>query len=506
MYRPRRRRRSFGRKKQRRNFLPLIVLLALVGLVIWTLVSLVGYLFSGERSESESAELSIQKGKVEVLLAEAEAWTPTITGQKFYEGESIRTNNNTRASLEIMGANTIFLDENTEIFLKKLQQKSSNRKEILITLREGQVWTKVSSDDFAATSKSKFEVESQYLITNVQGTAFNLQSSNIQDSIRLLKGSVEVVLKSEAEQSNPISLGVGQKLIGSADTFNRLQDNQDIVERVEDEFMESEWNLANYERFYPQDAAQIRRKIEIEAERQAALKRRTQEAAEEESELETNSSIPAPTILTPSEGTVVGADQDSLKIEGTAPDQAYQIVVNGYTLTKYEPGAKKWQYFASKKYGTIVPGENTYNVYAVTRTGEKSPSATIKITYEGEAPAPSEENSEETAAGSITDPDFNPPVVTRPAIFQISPNEIYQTSAPVVTFSGTVDPKTNAVEVNGFRLKKFKPGDIKFAYIANATYENMKEGENKYTITAFGPDGKTSSTTITIVYTPLDVE
>ncbi len=507
-YRPRRRRRSHGRRKQSKNWIPLIMLLLLAGLILWTLITLVGMLFSGERSELESAELTIQKGKVEVLLPEAENWTPTLTEQKFFEAEKIRTGKNTKASLEIMGANTVYLDENTQLNLLKLEQKGSGRKTIHLELIEGQIWTKVSSDDFNNDDKSAFSVDSKYLTINVKGTAFNLQSSQIQDSIRLLKGSVDVVIKAGEENSKSISLGVGQKLIGSGDSFEKVQNNQDILERLEDEFMESEWNLGNFEKFYPQDAAQIRRKIEVEAERQAAIKRREEKTEAEAEELETNSSIPAPTITKPGNGEVISASTDSLLVEGTAPDQAYQIVVNGYTLTKFEAGAKKWQYFASKKYGTIVPGENTYTVYAVNRAGEKSQSASIKITYEGTAVAPEatpEPTPTETAPTSIGSPDFTAPVVTRPAIFQISPNETYQTSASVVTFSGTVDPKTNGIEVNGFRLKKFQPGDTKFAYIANANYGNMKEGENVYTIKALGPDGKTSQTAIKIVYTPLDL-
>ena len=514
----RRRPRFNSRRKNAKSWIPRVFVGAVIVLLIWTIFSLFQFLFSGERSSDERAELSISKGKVEVLVTESDSWAPSMTGANFFAGDTIRTTNNTKASLEILGANTIILDKNTELVLNKIESKGSGRKEIVLTLNEGQAWAKVSSDDFSRDSKSSFVIESPFITTRVTGTAFNIQSGPLQDSVRLLKGSADIILKSGEMVSDPIALGIGQKIIGSNKTFESVGNGEDVLERVEDEFMKSDWNIDNYEKFYPQDAASIRRKIEVEAEREAALKRREEKKSEdapvEESTLETNSNISAPTFTTPLEGAIIPASQDSLSIEGTAPDQAYQIIVNGYTLTKYQAGAKKWQYFASNKYGTIVNGKNTYSVYAVTRSGQKSPTSTINITYEGGSSAPTSEIIPSAEAPVTANPvpttqgttDFPAPFVTRPAIFQISPNEIYQTSASVITFSGTVDPKTQSIEVNGFRLKKFNPGDTNFAYIANANYGNMKQGENIYTIKAFGPDGAVSQTAIKIVYTPLDVQ
>ena len=95
------------------------------------------------------------------------------------------------------------------------------------------------------------------------------------------------------------------------------------------------------------------------------------------------------------------------------------------------------------------------------------------------------------------------PVVTTP---EAIPNGgSYKTTEGVLTLSGTVDPKTNAVLVNGYKLKKFAPGDTTFTYIASARYgvrSNLKEGENKYEILTLGPDGVQASTTINVTYTP----
>ncbi len=83
--------------------------------------------------------------------------------------------------------------------------------------------------------------------------------------------------------------------------------------------------------------------------------------------------------------------------------------------------------------------------------------------------------------------------------------DIHQTAASVITIVGEVDATTEAVEVNGFRLRKFEPGNTTFSYIANAAYGNMKEGENTYTIRAFGPKGVMSETSIKVHYAPVEL-
>ena len=74
------------------------------------------------------------------------------------------------------------------------------------------------------------------------------------------------------------------------------------------------------------------------------------------------------------------------------------------------------------------------------------------------------------------------------------------------SITGDVDSTTQAIEVNGFRLQKFSPGDTSFSYIANATYGNLREGLNTFTIIAFGPSNQQSQSEVKIIYTPLELE
>jgi hypothetical protein len=482
----------FYRRRRRRNYVPFITFLVAFCVVMWLGVRFFSMLFSDVRSEAASMELQILKGRAEFTFSESDTWTPAYSEQKFLEGDSIRTSNNTRASLEFLGGNMIFLNENSEIYISELEEKSSGKKVLSLELRQGEIWAHASGDAFANDDKSKFIVETERVRVHVRGTIFDLSTRGPQDTLRLVKGSVDVDVFNDPDKENftNVSVGVGQKLVASNASRDELVGGKDVLEIIDTDFIHSEWHLQNLERFAPQEATQIRRRIEVAAPSANA----SNEAIPTSTELE------SPKILSPQEGARIAAVQDSVKIEGTAPLKAVQIVVNGYTLTRFQPGDRKWAYFGATKFGTLLPGENTYSVIAISRDGKKSPPAEIKVFYEGEgADLPAE--SDEIVS---TIDEFKTPVITRPTI--IDEGEPYQTSSDIVTITGLVDPKTNAVEINGFRLKKFQPGQTEFSYIANARYGNMSEGENTYEITAFGPDGKMATKTITVVYSPINLD
>ncbi|MBT3349232.1 FecR domain-containing protein [bacterium] len=477
----------FHSRQRPRNYRPLVSFFIVV-LVIWGGVKFFQAIFSEGRSETSAAVLQIQKGVAEFSLDETETWTRAYSEQQFLEGDSLRTSPNSRISLEIFGGNTIFLGGDTELFFEKLNQRSE-KKTVVLRLDRGNIWATVSEDDFASNQKSKFVVETAHSRLQVTGTVFDLQVGETEDTIRLVKGGANVeILDETGDTLDSIEMGVGQKLVANPATAKTIKSGQDPLTILDSEFVESEWHLQNLENFAPQEAAQIRRKIEISAVQTGAG-------------LEVNTEIEAPKILSPNPDTNFPGHTESMTIEGTAPDEAFQIVVNGYTLTKFRPGDRKWSYFASRKFGTLIPGENVYSAVAVTREGKQSPATSVRVFYEGtqippKATAPAE------PAPNLTDEinNFSNPVVLEPAI--PADGEAFETTESVVKISGLVDPKTNAVEVNGFRLQKFRVGNTKFQYTANAQYGNMKSGENLYAIKAFGPDGKTAQTEIRVIYTP----
>ncbi len=494
----RRSRRRFSHRRQKKNWIPFLVFVGVLSFFFWVLFQFFSLLFSTVRTEIASSDLEILKGRAEFKLSQEDSsWTPAFTGQTFVEGDQIKTVKNSKVKLGFLTQNTLFLDQQSELTFEALSKKSSGKKTSHLYLDQGQIWARIDSAQFQDADLADFQFKTKRLVAHIKGTIINITSSSEADTVKLIKGKAEVdILDSEGEVTQTLELGVGQELIVDDSLTAKLDSGVDVINIIPNEFIESSWHLDNLMVFFPEEANDIKSKIEVQT---PPVTNDTDSEASEENTEEIVGEIPSVTILSPAEGETVPATVDLVKIEGTAPVEAFQIQVNGYTLSKFQPGDRKWSYFAATKFGTLKSGTNQYSVMAISREGKKSTPAKVTINYEGVTPETSNDSTTETQST------FPPPVVTRPAIFTDNPSATYETSATVVTFAGTVPRGTNAVEVNGFRLRKFKPGDTAFSYIANANYGNMKEGENLYKVVAFGPDSTQSETEIKIVYTPIDL-
>ncbi len=111
-----------------------------------------------------------------------------------------------------------------------------------------------------------------------------------------------------------------------------------------------------------------------------------------------------------------------------------------------------------------------------------------------------EENLEPLKVTATTNP------ATAGALAVTSANPL-ETSVLYNVVRGTAPAGTHAVEVNGYKLRKFSPGQTRWTYLA-ATYLNtLKEGQNDYTVRALDVDGSAIATTsFSIVYNPVTPE
>lgn len=516
--RSRRYRRSAHTRRRRHNWAPFIVFVLVLGFFLWALFQFFSLLFANVRTEISSAQLEILQGRGEFRLSnEDSSWTPAFSGQNFVEGDQIQTARNAHLKLSFFEDNNLFLGENSRLELLKLEKKSSGQFTAHWRLSAGQLWADIDSTAWAQSdNKSDIKIYTPRSIVNVTGTTFNINVTDDADELKLIQGGVQLDLLDKNEEiANRVTVSVGQQITIDQDTAALLEPASSLA-IIEPEFLESEWHLRNLEQFDPEGVAQTRAKIEA---RNAPAVAPVTETPEQtlESDAPLNPELAAPVLLSPAENAVIPATKSSISIEGTAPDQAFQIQVNGYTLSKFQPGDRKWTYFAATKFNTLKPGANLYQVIAIDRQGQRSPVTELRLTYEGVAAAPVAPASgaaADTAASIAADAEnsladvFPTPVVTTPALFAEDPNAIYQTSADRVTLFGQVPVGTNTVKVNGFQLRKFEVGNTKFQYtaIALGVNGNMQEGENTYNIQALGPDGKFSETKVTVFYSPFNLD
>lgn len=97
-------------------------------------------------------------------------------------------------------------------------------------------------------------------------------------------------------------------------------------------------------------------------------------------------------------------------------------------------------------------------------------------------------------------------VLNKPIIFSVGgvkeadANGFYNVTGKVVTLEGGITGADKVV-VNGYTLQKFKPGDGKWTYFANADFGLIKEGENTFEIYGIDSTGKKSeSLIIKVIY------
>ena len=84
-----------------------------------------------------------------------------------------------------------------------------------------------------------------------------------------------------------------------------------------------------------------------------------------------------------------------------------------------------------------------------------------------------------------------------------NPSEPFYTSTPILNISGTVDSQTQMVTVNDYRLKKYKTGNTRFSYIANADFGTLVPGKNIFEVRAYSRNGQSSTKNIEVFYKPL---
>ncbi len=489
MYHSPRRRKSFssnrrpqtsryGRRRpnNKKSLFPLIIFIGIVSLILWGIVSL----FSGDEMMDANAKLEVRQGVVEFAFEGEDMWTRANDGQQFLSGDRVRCTGNCEATLNILdGGSVIALAPMTEVELIKLEQWSGGDKIAEIQLKEGELWASVAADEFD-NADSRFVIKAQHALVDATGSVFDLVSNKEMDHVRVLRGEVEMHAVDSYSSKKAINLTGGQEIQFDTST-TELYDNEEgskAIESLNASFERSEWNLKNLALFRPQEAASIRHRIELEA-------------TPVEMEADKNG-IDSPTILIPANGAVIPATRNAITIEGTAPADTYHIMVNGYTLTQYNSGDRKWSYFAGTKLGTLIPGENTYKVVASSRDGRISQPVELKIVYEGKLPsqqAPIEPVAEVS--------NFPVPVITSPALADAT--QAYKTNNPVLRLSGIVDAQTVAVEVNDYRLKEYKAGSTTWRYTANEAGSNFKYGDNTFTVVAIGPDDKRSSASIRVI-------
>ena len=142
-----------------------IVIISIIGFV-WS-TTLDSDVFTDVYTDDVTkAQLFIDYGNVQIKHA-GESWSSAENGMNLYESDTVKTGDNTSASVILFESSVIRLDSNTEVTLQEIYQEVEETN-VLIKQESGRTWNTVSK----ISGIDNYEVQTPTTVASVRGTAF----------------------------------------------------------------------------------------------------------------------------------------------------------------------------------------------------------------------------------------------------------------------------------------------------------------------------------------------
>lgn len=216
--------------------------------------------------------------------------------------------------------------------------------------------------------------------------------------------------------------------------------------------------------------------------------------------------IDPPTVTVPAKtGQTYRTSAEELILRGGAPIGARGIMVNDYTLQLFDPAKGEWSYVASIRLRNMLPGINTYDVFALDAAGKKSAPARITIIQGGEGPEGVMATSSSAAASPTGALPTNAPLSSGTLTVTLpTPGTTHTETGTGFLLEGATSAQTSTISVNDYTLQLYKPGKTTWNYIADVSLNNLKKGKNVYVIVARNSKNEIlDQMTYTVEYSPL---
>lgn len=161
----------------------IIVIVCIVG-VLWIVLS--------SETATAKAELIIDSGTDVQIKHSGDSWMSAESGMELYESDSVKTGEDSTASIILFKSSIIRLANNTEITLKEIIKEAETS--VKIEQEAGRTWNTVQK----MSGIDNYEVETPTTVASVRGTTFDvyiLADGNI--TITVVNGTVKVTTFNE---------------------------------------------------------------------------------------------------------------------------------------------------------------------------------------------------------------------------------------------------------------------------------------------------------------------
>lgn len=433
--------------------MPFLIIIA-VGVIIVLVFNLFKAIFAPQTTGD--AFMHLESGSVQVKMFGTEDYFDLSSDALVMQGDELITSADSKVIIEFFDGTLMRLDGGTDVVLDQIDD--GDEPFISMILVDGSLWFNKVYKNTGATA---IDVQmSNVVVNSTSGGIFEIENE-FDEAVRVISGdgvSVDVMSQDGSSVVETENVGVGQEILFSDNALQKYWQFQSpsVLTALSDEFKETvwyKWNIAEDieptefskaailgeesdfvevapETYEPEvedgddvadDAADDTEFVEEETFEPVVEEPVEEEVVEEESiveegpedfepiEEETPADLGA--LTTPTITSVAGVTEtnaDGFYVVTSNPGTltgtisgAEDVVVSGYTLTKFVAGDGTWTYYANADYGLMEVGENSYEVYALAPDGTKSESITVKVLYQPPAPV-------------VEDPVVEEPVVEEP--------------------------------------------------------------------------------------------
>ena len=169
---------TINKKKKFLVIIPVIIILCLI-ILTWYMLS--------NPSSTAKAQLIIDSGTVH-FKHDSGSWVSAQNGMLLYQSDSLKTGNNTTASVILFESSIIRLDSNTEITIEQIIQEEDEIN-VKIIQDSGRTWNTVAK----ISGIDNYEVHTPTTVASVRGTSFDVNiSDDGNTTIGVGNGTVKV--------------------------------------------------------------------------------------------------------------------------------------------------------------------------------------------------------------------------------------------------------------------------------------------------------------------------
>lgn len=189
------------------------IFLLIIPIII--IVCIIGFIWYTQSTDVVNAQLIVESGTVQVKHAGG-SWISAQNSMLLHQSDSVKTGDNTSASIILFESSIIRLDNNTEVTIQELIQQEGETS-VKIKQDAGRTWNTISK----MSGIDNYDVQTPTTVASVRGTAFVvIVQSNGTTYYGVAHGILNVSYVSNGTIQGVVDLDENESVIAYVDMVN----------------------------------------------------------------------------------------------------------------------------------------------------------------------------------------------------------------------------------------------------------------------------------------------